>query len=409
MKDIQSKTEYCLNCKNKPCVQGCPLGNDIPAFIALAKEHKYKEAFDVLNKTTVMPYICGRICPKSKQCQGKCTRGIKGDPVEIGLIESTIGDMAIKNGWYLENEKIKLNGLKIAVIGAGPAGITVSIELARKGYSITLFEKQKKIGGLLTYGIPEFRLDKKYVDIIEKQMESLGIEIKTNSILEENLNLQDLLTKYDKVILCNGANISCKMGIEGETLENVLGANELLEYGNFPDFTNKNVTVIGGGNVAIDIARVALRKSPKNVTIIYRRAREQMPAEQKEVEDAISEGIDFLFKTNIKKIEEDKIHLIKMDLIKKEGEERLSPIEITGSDFTLDADYVIMAIGSKFDKKILNNKIELNDKGYIKINENYQTNIKNVYACGDCIGEKATVAWASHYGKELAKAIIRSE
>ena len=198
MDTLQTKTEYCLNCKNKPCTKACPLGNDIPVFISLAKEHKYKEAYEVLSKTTVMPFICGRICPKSKQCQGNCIRGIKGIPVSIGDIESMIGDMAIKNGWYLDVEKPQPSDTKIAVIGSGPAGITASICLAKKGYNVTLFEKKEKIGGLLRYGIPDFRLEKKHVDILEEYMKKIGIIIQTNSAPK----LKDLKNKFEKVILC---------------------------------------------------------------------------------------------------------------------------------------------------------------------------------------------------------------
>lgn len=401
MDTLQTKTEYCLNCKNKPCTTGCPLGNDIPAFIALAKEHKYKEAYEVLRKTTVMPFICGRICPKSKQCQGKCTRGIKGNPVLIGDIESKIGDMAIENGWYRDVEKPESNGRKIAIIGGGPAGITASIFLAREGFDVNLFEKREKIGGLLRYGIPEFRLDKKYIDIVEEYMRKLGINIQTS----KSPNLNELKEEYDEVILCCGANLSTKMGIPGENLPHVFGANELLEYGNHPDYIGKKVIVIGGGNVAIDAARVSKHMGAKEVTIAYRRAKPQMPAEQKEVDEAEKEGIKFLFQVNVKEIEVKKLHLVKTKLVKKEGETRLVPVEIPESKFTLDADYVIMAIGSILGKQEIN--LKLDDKGYINVDENYKTSLPNVYACGDCTGETATVACASRSGREVADRIAK--
>ena len=401
MDKLQEKTEYCLNCINKPCALGCPLGNDIPSFIRLAKEQKYKEAFDVLCKTTVMPFICGKICPKSVQCQRNCVRGIKGDPVSIGSIESSIGDMALENGWYLDIEKPKPNGKEVAIIGSGPAGITAGIWLARAGTDVTIYEKREKIGGILRYGIPDFRLEKKYIDTIEKYIKTLGIQVKCN----EEPNIEELKKQYDDVILCFGANKSSKMGIPGEELPNVYGANELLEYENFPEFKGKEVVVIGGGNVAIDSARVIKRLGAKKVTIAYRRARPQMPAEPTEIEEAISDGVEFLFQANAKEIEDKRINLVKTELVQKEGDRRLVPVEIPESRFTIMADYVIMAIGSKL--KEIDAKIELTEKGYIKTDENYQTSIPNVYACGDCIGQNATVAWASFSGREVAKAILK--
>lgn len=217
MEKLKEKTDYCLNCKIKPCSLGCPLENDIPQFISYAKIGEYKKAYDVLCKTTVMPYICGRICPKTKQCQGKCVRGIKGEPVSIGEIESIIGDMAMENKWYINSEKAKQNGYKVAVIGSGPAGITAAIFLANAGFDVTVFERHKKIGGILQYGIPDFRLEKKYVDFIEKHMTHLGIKIVT----ETQCKIADVYEQYDAIVIATGANISCKIEIPGEKLEHV--------------------------------------------------------------------------------------------------------------------------------------------------------------------------------------------
>lgn len=408
MMELQTKTEYCLNCKNKPCMSGCPLGNDIPEFIALAKEKEYKKAYEILSKTTVMPFVCGEICPKSKQCQGKCVRSIKGESVSIGYIENAIGQMAIDNKWCIPVEKQALNGKKVAIVGAGPAGITASIWLARSGWSVTIFEKHEKIGGILRYGIPEFRLDKKYIDVLEEQMKSLGIKIETNHELGKDIQIPELTLKYDVVFLSKGANVSGKMGIPGEEFTHVLGANELLENANYPDYRDKKVIIVGGGNVALDASRTIKRLGAKEVTIVYRRAREQMPAEQVEVEDAIKEGVNFLFQVNLKKIEERKVYAVKTELIKKEGEARAIPVEIPESKFSIDADYVVMAIGSSLNKNGLDG-IELNEKGYIKINEDYQTSIQHVYAAGDNVGGIATVAWASFYGREAAKVINEKE
>ena len=361
-------------------------------------------AYQVLEETTVMPFICGRICPKSKQCQGSCVRGIKGVPVSIGEIESFIGDMAIENKWYLEKKRID-NGKKIAIIGAGPAGIVCSIELAKAGYTVDLYEKHSKIGGILRYGIPDFRLEKKYVDILQQKLESLEIKIYTNQMLGKDFSIQDLQKKYNAIVLDLGANCSCKMNIEGENLPHVLGANELLEYANHPDYIGKRVIIVGGGNVAIDMARVAKRNGAKEVTIVYRRARKQMPAEETEIEEATKEGIAFLYQVNIKKIDSFKIQCSKNMLLKKEGEKREIPIEIENSEFEIEADYVIIAIGARINNEIIKQGIELNEKGYIQVDKNQMTNLKNVYAIGDCTGNIATVAWAARAGRDLAKTV----
>ncbi len=403
--EIIKEAEYCLNCKNKPCTKGCPLGNDIPQFIQYTKEKEYKKAYDVLNNTTIMPFICGRVCPKSNQCQGNCIRGIKEEPVSIGKIEAFIGDLAIENKWYIEDKKQE-NKKKIAIVGSGPAGINASFELALNGYSVCLYEKRERIGGILRYGIPEFRLDKKYVDILEEKLQNLGVRIYTNQELGKDFSLLDLREKYDAIILDIGSNTSCKMNIPGEDLKNVFGANELLEENIHPNYEDKNVIVIGGGNVALDAARTAKKKDAKEVTVVYRRARQQMPAENTEIEDAISDDIKFMYQVNVKEILLNKVKCTRNMLVKKENEQREVPIEIENSEFEIDSDYVIMAIGSKLNDEITKQGIELNEKGYIKVDENGMTNIKNVYAIGDCAGNKATVAWAARSGKNVARRIV---
>lgn len=413
LEEIKEKAKYCLNCKNKPCSKACPLGNNIPGFIEQIKNENYEEAFNILLETTILSPICGRICPHRKQCEGSCVRGIKGDSVNIGALEAFIGDLAIENKWYdkIKASKVSKNK-KVAVIGAGPSGIMAAYELAKNGISVTMFEKQEKIGGILTYGIPEFRLEKKYIDVLEKILINLGVDIKYNYKFKGQADLDELKEEFDSVLLSFGANISSKMGIEGEDLIGVYGGNELLETKDFPDCNNKNIAVIGGGNVAMDVSRTLKRLGASKVTVIYRRSRKEMPAEQKEIEEAEREGIEFLFQNNILKIfgNEDKkvnkIECIKTELVQKEGEKRLVPINIENSNYYLDMDYVVMAVGSKVDDNIIDDlKIEKNKWNNIKIDEEYRTSDDKVFSCGDLAGIKATVAWAGQSGKEAAKKI----
>ena len=402
--------EYCLNCKVKPCSNnGCPLNNDIPSFI---HEEDYEKAFNILCNTTVLSAICGKICPHEKQCQGSCVRGIKSHPVPIGDMESIIGDMSIKNNYKIPKEiDEKLVDKKVAVIGSGPAGLTCSAFLARKGVQVTLYEKYNELGGILVHGIPEFRLPKQTVkDTISKILD-LGIKVELNKELGKNLNIEDLSGKYDAVFVGIGANIPSKMNIPGEDLEGVYGGNTLLETGNHPSYEGKTVAVIGGGNVAMDSARTIKRLGAKQVYVIYRRAEEQMPAERKEIESAKEEGIEFLFQNNIVKVlgntHVEKIECIRTQLVKKEGEDRLSPVNIEGSNYIMDMDYVVMATGSKPEEKVIEN-FEKNKWGYIAVNEKMQTSIKNVYAGGDIAGEKQTVAWAARSGRNAAESIIKN-
>ena len=408
---IQKYTEYCLNCPVKPCSnKGCPLNNDIPTFIKNVKEGKIEEAYSILSKTTVLGSICGRICPHMKQCEGSCIRGIKGEPVQIGEIEAYVFDEAIKNEWYKNIEKTtELQGKKVAVIGSGPAGLTCAYFLARSGADVTIFEKSHELGGILSHGIPKFRLEKSILSKTINVILSMGVKAKYNMELGKNLYLDNLQKEYDAIFIGIGANVSSKMNIEGENLIGVFGGNELLENNNHPSYLNKKVAVIGGGNVAMDTARTVKKLGAKNVYVIYRRAEEQMPAEEKEIKDAKEEGIEFLFQNNIIKIcgkdKVEKIECIKTKLVQKEGENRLSPVNIEGSNYYMDIDYVIMAVGSKPEEKTIN-QFEKNKWGYINIDVNMKTSIDKVYAGGDIVGEKATVAWAASSGRRAAFKII---
>lgn len=413
--EIQKYTEYCLNCPVKPCSKrGCPLNNDIPAFIKQVKEGNVKKAFEILSETTVLGSICGRICPHGKQCQGSCVRGVKGEPVQIGAIEAYVFDEALKNGWYENIEKTQeLVGRKIAVVGGGPSGLNCASFLARSGAEVTIFEKYNKLGGILIHGIPEFRLDREILDKTIEAILSLGIEVQYNKKLGKNLELQELEQKYDAVFLGFGANIPSKMNIEGEELEGVYGGNSLLEKGIHPSYIGKKVAVIGGGNVAMDCARTIKKLGAENVCVIYRRAEKQMPAEPKEVAEARKEGIEFLFQNNIVRIigkeKVEKVECIKTELIKREGETREVPVNIAGGNYEIEMDYVIMALGSNTETEIVAKLgLELDQWGFIKIDENRRTSNPKIYAGGDLTGDKGTVAWASKAGRDAAEAIIQA-
>ena len=410
MKEIEEIRSYCLNCKNSQCkIKGCPLDNCIPEFI---HEVDSKKAYEILCNTTVLPAICGRICPHEKQCEGSCIRGIKEEHVSIGTMEAYIGDLSIENNYELSIEvDERAKDKSVAVIGSGPAGLTCAAFLARRGVKVTIYEKHDKLGGLLTHGIPEFRLPRKVVEKTIEKILDLGVETKLNQELGRDFEIKDLAKKYDAVFVAIGANIPAKMNVEGENLNGVYGGNYLLEYNKHPNYTGKKVAIIGGGNVAMDSARAIKKLGASEVYVIYRRAEEQMPAEKKEIVDAKKEGIEFLFQTNIVKIlgteKVEKLECIKTELIKKEGENRLSPVNIEGSNFSLDMDYVVMATGSKPENNIIE-KFEKNEYGYIKIDENMQTSINKVFAGGDIVGQKATVAWAARSGRDAAEKILKT-
>ena len=419
MEDIIEETKYCLNCKVKPCsLKGCPLNNDIPAFIAQAKNGDFEEAFKILTKTTVLPAVCGKICPHYKQCMGSCVRGIKGNSVNIGEIEEYIGKVALENRYSLVNEYTEISKeeyeenskKKVAIVGSGPSGLTAAAFLRRKGFNVTIYEKYNELGGILRRGIPEFRLDKNVLDNTINKILDLGIETKYNQELGKNLSMKSLEENYDAIYIAIGANISTKMNVPGEELNGVFGGNELLEKNLHPDYKDKKVAIIGGGNVAMDCARTIKRKGAKEVVVIYRRAEEQMPAEKKEIEDAKNEGIEFLFQNNLVKIlgnkKVEKIECIKTKLEIKEGETRAVPVNIENSNYEIDMDYVVMAVGSKADKEIIEKSgVDINTKGYIKINEKYNTNNEKIFAGGDVVGQTATVAFAASDGRNAAERI----
>ena len=411
MEELQKEATRCLKCKTMPCNKACPLGNDIPSFIEKVKEGNLEEAYRILTKTTVLGAICGRVCPHFKQCMGSCVRGIKSEPINIGELEAFVFDNALEKGYKIETNS-KLAGKKVAVIGGGPSGLTCAAFLAMNGAKVTIYEKQAKLGGITMYGIPDFRLPREVIEKTVDNILELGVEKKCNQELGKDYNLDEISEKYDAVYLSFGANVSSKMNIPGEELEGVFGGNELLETGKHPDYKGKIVAVSGGGNVAMDSARTIKRMGAKKVYVIYRRAREQMPAEDYEVEEAMKEGVKFLFQNNILKIlgngKVEKLECIKTALVQREGESRLSPVNIEGSNYTIDMDYVVMAVGSKANKEVVEKTgLETNQYGNIKVDEKYMTSKEGVFAGGDLIGTKATVAWAARSGRNAAEEITK--
>ena len=419
MEEIKEKADYCLNCKVKPCSnKGCPLHNEIPDFIKEVKEENFSKAYEILCTTTVLQGICGRICPHQKQCQGSCVRGIKGNSVDIGDLEAFVFDKAMEQGnslskvWKqeIEKNKGKLNK-KVAIIGGGPSGLTAAAFLVKQGIDVTIYEKYDYLGGLLVHGIPDFRLDKRIVKQTVDNILDLGIKVEYGKVLGKNLSLNELEQEYDAIFLAFGANCSSKMGVEGENLDGVYGGNELLEYNTHPNYEGKIVVVAGGGNVAMDCARTIKRLGAKEVKVVYRRSRKQMPAEDKEVEKAMKEGVEFLFQNNIAKIigenKVEKLELIKTELVQKEGDTRLSPVNIDRSNYVINADYVVMALGANPEPFVKDLKLDLNKWGNIEVDENYKTSRPKIYAGGDLAGVRGTVAWAAFSGREAAKRIAK--
>ena len=411
--NIEEKINYCLNCKSKPCsLKGCPLNNNIPGFIQSLKQENYLEAYKTLLETTVLSGVCGRICPHTKQCQGSCVRGIKGEPVSIGVLEAYVFDKIHEKKSNVTDcyEKKERKNKKVAIIGGGPSGLTCAAFLAREGVDVTIYEKYNYLGGLLIYGIPEFRLPKDIVNMTVKDILSLGIKVEYNKEITSKEELEKIKNDYDAIFLGIGTNCSVKMNIEGETLEGVFGGNELLEYNLYPEYTDKKVIVVGGGNVAMDCARTINKLGAEEVTVVYRRAEEQMPAEKKEIDDAKEEGVKFIFQNNLVKIigenKVQQVELIKTKLVEKKGE-RPVPVNIENSNYKMNVDYIVMALGSEPQKYVKNLGLELDKWGNIDINDKYQTSNNKIYAGGDVAGVKGTVAYSAKSGREAAKNILK--
>ena len=415
----------CLSCKNMPCVSGCPVNINIPEFIAKVKEGDFEGAYQVIHKTSSLPAVCGRVCPQESQCEMHCVRGIKGEPVGIGRLERFVAD------WYRNNvkeevEKPELNGKKVAVVGSGPSSLTCASDLAKKGYEVTVFEAFHVAGGVLVYGIPEFRLPKEIVQNEVNGLIARGVKVETDMVIGRVLTIDELINDmgFNAVFIGTGAGLPSFMGIEGEDLSGVYSANEYLTRINLmkayrkeydtPIKHSRSVAVVGGGNVAMDAARCAKRLGAEHVYVVYRRSEEEMPARNEEIHHAKEEGIEFLLLNNPVKINNDgtgavkSMECIKMELGEPDASGRRRPIEIKGSEFELDVDTVIMALGTSPNPLIRTTTpgIEVNRHGCLVVNEDtMQTSRDGIYAGGDAVTGAATVILAMGAGKKAAAAI----
>ena len=423
--EAEAEAQRCLNCKNPKCVQGCPVNIDIPGFITKVKEGDVKGAYDVIGLSSSLPAICGRVCPQETQCEGRCVRGIKGEPVSIGKLERYVADTAREMGIKPQSAE-KKNGHKVAVIGSGPAGLTCAGDLAKMGYDVTIFEALHKAGGVLVYGIPEFRLPKDAV--VEKEIEnvrSLGVKIETDCVVGKSAAIDDLMKNegYEAVFIGTGAGLPKFMGIPGEQAMGVFSANEYLTRSNLmkafsddsrtPIMKPKKAVIVGGGNVAMDAARTALRLGAET-HIVYRRSEEELPARREEVLHAKEEGIVFNLLTNPVEIHADEngwvkgITCLRMELGEPDASGRRRPVEVPGSEFYIECDAVIMSLGTSPNPLISSTTegLDADRRGCIVADEEKgQTSKEGVFAGGDAVTGAATVILAMGAGKAAAKGI----
>jgi len=423
--EAMEEASRCINCKNAQCVKGCPVAIQIPQFIEQVKNGNIEEAYRIISESSALPAVCGRVCPQESQCEGKCIRGFKGDPISIGKLERFVADWARENG-IKPTPAAQKNGKKVAVIGSGPAGLTCAGDLAKLGYDVTIFEALHEAGGVLVYGIPEFRLPKSIVQKEIDGLKELGVKVETNMVIGKVLSIDELKEEYgfEAVFIGSGAGLPKFMNIPGENLKGVYSANEFLtrvnlmkayeEDADTPIKQSKKVAVVGGGNVAMDAARSALRLGAEEVYIIYRRSREELPARAEEVEHAEEEGIIFKFLTNPVEILADEnrfvggIRCVEMELGEPDASGRRRPIVKEGSEFEIPVDCVIMALGTSPNPLIKNTTEGLDTQkwgGIIVEEETGLTSREGIYAGGDAVTGAATVILAMGAGKTAAQAI----
>ena len=425
MEEAMEEASRCINCKNAKCIQGCPVSINIPAFVNAVKEGKITEAADIIAESSALPAICGRVCPQETQCEGKCIRGIKGDPISIGKLERFVADYSREHG-YVPKKPETTNCKKVAIIGSGPAGLTCAGDLAKLGYEVTIFEALHEPGGVLTYGIPEFRLPKD--EVVQKEIDNvrkLGVKIECNVVIGKSVTIDQLMEEegFEAVFIGSGAGLPKFMGIPGENAVGVFSANEFLTRNNLmkafrddydtPIFRGTKVAVVGGGNVAMDAARTALRLGATTY-IVYRRSEAELPARVEEVHHAKEEGIIFHLLTNPTEILEDEkgwvkgMKCVRMELGEPDASGRRRPVVIPDSEFTLDVDTVIMALGTSPNPLISSTTegLEINKWKCIVAEEtNGQTSKNGVFAGGDAVTGAATVILAMEAGKAGAKGI----
>ncbi|WP_292468838.1 NADPH-dependent glutamate synthase [Methanolobus sp.] len=418
-----AEASRCLECKSPKCVEGCPVNIDIPGFISCIKKEDFDGAIDTIKLTNTLPAVCGRVCPQEVQCELHCILAKKGEPVAIGRLERFCADYEREKG-VTPPVRTTSSGKKVAVIGAGPAGLTAAADLAKAGHAVTMFESLHDTGGVLTYGIPEFRLPKAIVRDEVEYIKQLGVDVKVDYVIGKIKTLDELREDFDAVFLGTGAGLPKFMGIEGENLNGVYSANEFLTRVNlmkaylFPDYDTpikrgKHVIVVGGGNVAMDAARSALRLGADEVSIVYRRSEDELPARKEEVENAKEEGIVFRLLTNPTRILEGEnmtvngVECIRMELGEPDESGRRSPVPIEGSEHVVDADVVVIAIGTSPNPMIFSGSegLETNSRGTIIVDDSGKTSLANVYAGGDAVTGAATVISAMGAGKIAAQAI----
>lgn len=419
-----NEAERCLNCKNSPCVSGCPVGIRIPEFIGQVKNKDFEGAYQTITRASSLPAVCGRVCPQEAQCEGKCVRGIRGEAVGIGRLERFVADRHNANAAATVERPVP-NGHRVAVVGSGPSGLTCAGDLAKRGYAVTVFEALHTAGGVLVYGIPEFRLPKAIVAKEIDGLRALGVQFEVNTVIGKTLTVEELMQDgFEAVFIGSGAGLPRFMGIPGESLKGVYSANEFLTRVNLmkayqpgsdtPIQKAKRVAVVGGGNVAMDAARCAMRLGADAVSVVYRRSLEELPARREEVEHAMEEGIEFCLLTNPTEIVGDEsgfvsgMRCVKMELGEPDASGRRSPVEIPDSAFLLECDCVIMAIGTSPNPLIKSTTagLEINRRGGIVVEERTgKTSLDGVYAGGDAVTGAATVILAMGAGKTAASAI----
>ena len=418
----RDEASRCLGCKNAPCMKGCPVGVRIPEFLALVKQGDYEKAGEVIKSTNSLPSVCGRVCPQEEQCEKNCVRAKIDGAVSIGGVERFVGDFMLTVPSKARD--IEPCGKRVAVVGSGPSGLTCAAQLAAKGVEVTVFEAFHKAGGVLVYGIPEFRLPKKLVEAEANKLKDLGVKFELDTVIGKTITIDELLAEYDAVFIGSGAGLPMFMNVPGENLNGVFSANEYLARVNLmgaydenaitPVQRGKNVVVVGAGNVAMDAARTALRMGAESVTVVYRRGREEMPARKEEIRHAEQEGVKFAFLTNPVRFDGENgwvkdATCIRMELGAPDASGRRSPVPVAGSEFTVPADMVVVALGTSPNPLIKDSydKLQTARRGILAVDDDMMTSVDGIYAGGDAVTGAATVILAMGAGRKAAHSILK--